>query len=250
MKKVYDPQPMPWYLNGVRNSLKSIVPRSWHPLLRGLRKQLKYLRKSGIAEPYRTILPYTMVPLGGLKKIMELMRELNAEGIAGSIVEAGVCDGGSAGLLACAIREGGVDRDLWLFDSFEGLPEPSEMDGIEARGWQGEAQGSLRRLHRLFSKLQVDMSTVRIVPGWFHETFPTVAVDKVALIHIDADWYESVKLCLEFWYPKVVPGGYVVLDDYDSWPGCHRATDEFTEQLSHRVEIIRTGVGGAFFRKP
>lgn len=71
------------------------------------------------------------------------------------------------------------------------------------------------------------MSRVRIIPGWFADTLPTVSTSQVALLNIDADRYESVKLCLETFYDRVVPGGFISNDDYGHWPGCRKAVDEF-----------------------
>ena len=84
------------------------------------------------------------------------------------------------------------------------------------------------------------MERVKIVAGWFQETFPTVTIPKIALLNIDADWYESVKLCLETFYDAVMPGGYVSFDDYGHWPGCKKAVDEFFEarRLPYRLQAV------------
>ena len=84
------------------------------------------------------------------------------------------------------------------------------------------------------------MDRVRILPGWFAETFPSVSASQIALLNIDADWYESVKLCLEAFYDRVMPGGFISIDDYGHWPGCKKAVDEFfqTRQLTPALQQV------------
>ena len=95
---------------------------------------------------------------------------------------------------------------------------------------------------------KIAASRVNIIPGWFHETFPAVTIPKIAVLHIDVDWYESVKLCLEKFYDNVQLGGYVVFDDYNDWQGCKLAADEFIQERNLKVELINMKQGGVTFR--
>jgi O-methyltransferase len=76
--------------------------------------------------------------------------------------------------------------------------------------------------------------------GWFHKTFPMANISKIALLHIDADWYESVRLSLETFYNAVVPSGFVVIDDYGHWSGCKKAVDKFfvERDLSYKMHAV------------
>jgi len=87
-------------------------------------------------------------------------------------------------------------------------------------------------------------------PVRFQDTFPSVRTGDIALLHIDADWYESVKLCLERFYDSVQPGGFVVIDDYGHWEGCKKATDEFLRNRSLDVTLTRVDYTGRYFQKP
>ncbi len=92
---------------------------------------------------------------------------------------------------------------------------------------------------------------VKTVPGWFDSTLRQAPLDTIALLHIDADWYESVKIALETLYTRVTPGGFVVLDDYGYWPGCGRAVGDFLKE--HEIDgvvVERIGSAGAYFQKP
>ena len=92
---------------------------------------------------------------------------------------------------------------------------------------------------------------LKIVPGWFQDTLPKVPIKKIAVLYVDADWYDSVKLVLETLYQKVVPNGFIVIDDYYVWPGCRQAVDEFMT-ANHLQPQLLQNVGGlaVYFQKP
>jgi len=77
-----------------------------------------------------------------------------------------------------------------------------------------------------------------------------VQIQNIAILHIDADWYESVKLCLERFYDHIQPGGFVVIDDYSYWDGCKRATDEFLKERLLDITPIKMGYVSCCFQKP
>jgi len=176
---------------------------------------------------------YTLLAYPRLSALYDAGLYLEQKRIRGSFVECGVWKGGSAGVLASVCRDKG--RQVWLLDSWEGLPEPTEED-ISCTGKQGRkgmdlgSQETAKEL--LFKKLKLDPPNVHLVRGWFKETIPAVndAIGEIALLHLDCDWYESVKCCLEHLYDRVVDGGFVFVDDYGHWRGCKRAVDEFSDR--------------------
>ena len=167
---------------------------------------------------------YTMLSSRKGRTLMRLAGELERSAVPGAIVDCGVWNGGSSVLLSL----GAPSRRVWAFDSFAGLPPPGALDGADSAGWEGAYRGSAVRVRDGFARYS-NTARLRIVEGWFEDTMPTVAdeIGPIALLHVDADWYESVKLALETFYPAVSPGGVVVIDDYTSWTGARRATDEF-----------------------
>lgn len=167
---------------------------------------------------------YTMLSSRKGRTLMRLASELERAAVPGAIVDCGVWNGGSSILLSL----GAPSRQVWAFDSFAGLPAPGELDGADSAGWEGAYRGSAERVAEGFRRF-ADPERLHIVAGWFADTFPTALdeIGEVALLHVDADWYESVKLALETFYPRVSGGGLVVIDDYTSWAGARRATDEF-----------------------
>lgn len=197
---------------------------------------------------FRKVSKHTGVDVPRLKTLWVLSRKVDQLGIQGDIVECGVWNGGTAGVMASASRQS--NRHFWLFDSFQGFPKPTEKDFPGDSISEGEWQGNPFSVLNLFRKLSIDLSRVHIVPGWFKDTLPSRAVNSIALLHIDADLYESVKCCLENMYERVVPGGFVVLDDYGFWPGCRRAVDEFLNDRCLEVLLVASDCTGYWFQKP
>lgn len=254
----------------MKRLIKRIAPsffweggRMWYSTLR--RIALDLTQTFTLAHPYmswklfrtvRIVRPrYTMIKPPRLGVLWELSRRINYEDIEGAIVECGVWNGGSAALMAAAQGKRKLLRDIYLFDSFQQLPHPVGKDGEKAHIMYeegtllGGAPGEVSKVRDAFYHLRLSSEHVHIIEGWFENTFPKTPIPKIALFHIDADWYESVKLCLETYYASVVPGGFIVFDDYGSWEGCKKAVDEFMEARAiHELLRTRDGVG-YYFRK-
>jgi O-methyltransferase len=198
---------------------------------------------------------FTMVANSNLIDLYRLVQEANKLGLPGDIVECGVWNGGSAAMMGVASAEGQYARPrvMWLFDSFQGLPCPTERDGdLERKSYFADWNiGDPEKVKQIFGKLGLGLENVRIVPGWFEVTLTTVPMQTIAVLHIDADWYDSVKTVLEVLYDKVVPGGFIILDDYGYWKGCTQAWHDFlSEHEIENVSIRRNGQAGAFLQKP
>ncbi|MEI6778652.1 MAG: TylF/MycF/NovP-related O-methyltransferase [Chloroflexales bacterium] len=196
---------------------------------------------------------HTMVRNLSLINLYRMVRYINRSALPGVIVECGVWNGGSAAMMAAACHDTHVQRDFWLFDSFEGLPPPTEKDNSIERThyFEGWNKGSVANVERIFRKLGLPRDQVRFVKGWFEDTIPVSTVNQIALLHIDADWYDSVSLVLNTFYDRVTPGGYVVLDDYGYWEGCDRATHDFLDGRGiSRAALHRVGGMGVYFQKP
>ena len=197
--------------------------------------------------------PYTMLDYPRLSKLYEIASNLEKERIKGSFVEYGVWNGGSAGIIASVARHN-KNRHIWLFDSWEGLPEPTDYDFsyTRKRGEKGLALGSEEKVKELiFKKLKLNNNKVHLVKGWFKDTIPPHKkyIGKIALLHLDCDWYESVKFCLEETYDHVVKDGFIVIDDYGHWKGCKKAVDEFIEERNLRIELIKIDYSGVYLQK-
>ncbi len=211
---------------------------------------LRSLRKGWLC--LRLAFRYTMVAPAILFRMYDIAEETAGSGVEGSIVECGVWNGGSAALLAAAARRRGGDVDSWLFDSFEGLPPPTDRDPEPIRSFyfKGWNTGEESRVREVWEQLRLSRKRLHIRPGWFRNSFPSSGVDRVAILHIDSDWYDSVKLCLEWWYDRVRPGGAVILNDYNLYGGATEAVHDFLRSRSEPVQIRLLGRAGAWFVKP
>jgi O-methyltransferase len=171
----------------------------------------------------------------------------------GCIVECGVWRGGMSAAMADALP----GRAHFLFDSFEGMPEAKEIDGRAALDFQRNKTAPWHldncRVERSFAEKAMQMSaakTFSIVPGWFNETLPGfMPPEPIAVLRLDADWYESTMVCLENFYPKVMPGGLIILDDYFYFDGCSRAVHDYLS-TNKTLDRIYQFKGVPFLVKP
>jgi len=198
--------------------------------------------------------PYTMLSYPRLSKLYEVASHLQKEGVNGDFVECGVWNGGSAAMLATAIKDA-KNRHLWLFDSWEGLPKPTEHDisYTAEQGKEGMALGYEERVRELlFHKLKLNCEMIHLVKGWFNDTLSLHKkyIGSIALLHLDCDWYSSVKCCLDELYDSITPGGFTFIDDYGHWRGCKRATDEFMKERGLKVDLAKIDYTAVYFQKP
>jgi len=198
-----------------------------------------------------SIRPYTMVDRVGLFDTYDIAYGIESKKMVGSFVECGVARGGSSALMAIVASKSGSGRNVWLFDSFEGLPAPTAEDKPCAFQ-RGGCLGTYQEVSELlFSLLGLDRNSVFLVPGWFQDTLPDYKdkIGKISFLRLDADLYESIKCCLESLYDNVVTGGYVLIDDY-KFAGCRRAVDEFLQKRNLDVELVSDNHGRVYFTKP
>ena len=207
---------------------------------------------------------HTMVSYHNLSCTYELARTAEQYKIEGCFVECGVWRGGSAAVMAYVAHKAGNNRKVHLFDSFEGLPEPTEKDGVEAGTYaENKVGGKLSSIgkcvgryedviHLFFSILSLRRENIIIHKGWFQETLPKMkdVIGPIAILRLDADWYESTKVCLDYLYDNVVNGGFVIIDDYNAWEGCKKAVDEFLTNRKSKVEMVKIDQSVIYFQKP
>jgi len=206
---------------------------------------------------------YTMTTPVRCRKLWDSCKQLLDQNVPGCFVECGVWKGGSSTIIALAIKDAGQKRHLHLFDSFEGLPEPTALDGEHAAVYSGgRNQGTLATVNKccagleevrdlILRKTQVPDELAHFHVGWFQNTIPADAgqLGSIALLRLDGDWYESTKICLDHLYPLVSPGGIIIMDDYFAWEGCRKATDEYRTQNKIISTIHRIDIDAGFWVK-
>lgn len=187
----------------------------------------------------------TCVPRRRLDNVEECVRRSVADGVPGDLLEAGVWRGGITIFMRAVLKELGVeDRAVWVADSFQGLPRPDrERFPKEALAYDSPAMRNLRHLaapladvQEAFRRFDLLDDRVRFIPGWFHDTLPSAPIERLAVLRLDADFYDSTREVLISLYDRVAPGGFVIIDDYgeDDWTDCRRAVDEFRCALGIR----------------
>jgi hypothetical protein len=199
--------------------------------------------------------PYTMTSNEKLYALVTAVRYVVDAGIEGDLVECGVWRGGSMHAVARTLLAKGVsDRDLHLFDTFSGMTEPTERDvslhvgksaaelletaGKDTHTW---AVASRADVEQGLATLDYPQERFHLVEGPVEKTIPDEAPQRIALLRLDTDWYESTRHELEHLYDRLEPGGVLIIDDYGSWQGSKEATDEFIAGLDRKPLMVRAG---------
>ncbi len=196
----------------------------------------------------------TMVGLKRLQNLRECLFRVVHEGVPGDVLEAGTWRGGAAILMRAALEAyGDRQRLVWVADSFQGVPRPDAerypADAGDTFWTWSELAVPLEEVKANFARYGLLDDRVRFLPGWFKDTLPAAPIDRLAVLRVDGDLYESTMDALHPLYDKVSPGGFVIVDDYGCVAGCRQAVDEF--RAEHRIEEPLTEIDwtGVFWRK-
>jgi hypothetical protein len=202
--------------------------------------------------------PYTLLSEERLFSLYTLGKQICLDDIPGNFVECGTCRGGAAALLAAVIQRYSLrPRLLYAFDTFEGMPEPTEADrhdGIPAND-TGFGVGTLKApiaeyLYQVSEALGVSEIVVPVA-GLFADTLPSYKseIGDIALLHADGDWYESTMDIFNTLYDRVVSDGFIQIDDYGHWEGCRQAIHEFERSQNVSFPLRTIDYTGVWFRK-
>jgi O-methyltransferase len=157
----------------------------------------------------------TMVGVKRLDNLQASIADLLARMIPGDLVECGVWRGGASIFMrGVLVSMGAGQRTTWLYDSFRGLPKPTHLTDIDLSMMNHYLAVSLETVKDNFRAFGLLNENVRFVPGWFNDTLPYAEVERIALLRLDGDMYESTMVALTSLYPKVSIGGYVVIHDF------------------------------------
>jgi hypothetical protein len=189
-------------------------------------------------------------------------RYVAANDVPGAIVECGVWRGGSMQAAALTLLEQGRrDRDLHLFDTFEGMPPPTEEDrrhdgASAAELLQGAAdtepvwaRASLDDVRAGMAETGYPEERIHYHVGLVEDTIPEQAPEQIAILRLDTDWYSSTKHELEHLFTRLSPGGVLILDDYGHWDGARKATDEFLAGLAEPLLLLPLSAGRIAVRR-
>jgi O-methyltransferase len=199
-----------------------------------------------------TVAPFTMTSPERIVALRDAVRHVCRHGIPGAIVECGVWRGGSMMAAALSLLELGQRRPLHLFDTFDGMPPPADVDrdisGVAAAGLLAAedrrtgdtwAWSPLTDVRENLAATGYPAELVRFVAGRVEETIPEHAPEEIAILRLDTDWYESTLHELEHLFPRLAVGGVLIIDDYGHWQGARRAVDEYLAATGTRLFLSR-----------
>lgn len=197
---------------------------------------------------------HTMVGRARLDNIEACISRAVADSVPGDVIETGVWRGGSAIFMRAVLAALGVaDRVVWVADSFQGVPAPDpERYPADARAkWHlsPELAVPADEVRQNFERYGLLDDQVRLLEGWFKDTLPDAPIERLAVMRLDGDLYESTTDALTNLYPRLSPGGFVIVDDYRAIENCRRAVDDFRREHGIEDEIVEVDWTCVYWRR-
>jgi O-methyltransferase len=199
----------------------------------------------------------TMIGLKRLRNVRSSLEIALADNIPGDVVETGVWRGGCCIYMKSILECHGSVKSLWVCDSFQGVPKPNSekypADAVEERKEAfykfDQLAVSVEEVRESFRRYGVLDERVHFLKGWFSETLPTAPIERISLMRLDGDLYESTWDALTHLYPKLSPGGFCLIDDYGGIPACAQAVGDYRKQNDIREPIVAVDTSGVYWRK-
>ena len=218
----------------------------------------KWIRENGLDWPS---VAHTMIGLHRLNNLQFCVEDVLKNNIPGDLIETGVWRGGATIFMRAILKAyGNTEKKVWVADSFEGLPVPKPSiypadTGIRLHTYRQLAV-SLDQVQNNFRLYNLLDDQVAFLKGWFSETLPSAPIEKIAVMRLDGDLYESTMDALVNLYPKLSIGGYVIVDDY-GMESCRSAIHDFrkkfgiTDQIHHieNAESYKEAYPAIFWRR-
>lgn len=215
-----------------------------------IQKDEDFVQDSVFLNIYKQCKPYTMTSIERMYALYNAVRYTVQNNIEGDFVECGVWRGGSSMMIALTLLSLKVkDRKILLYDTFEGMSEPTDND-VDFKG--GDADSLLKQnienkensvwcladlqdVQNNMTLTQYPLKNIQFIKGKVEETIPKSISEKIALLRLDTDWYESTAHELKYLYPILLQKGVLIIDDYGHWEGCKKAVDEY---FSHNTLLL------------
>ena len=256
------------YLDLLRRNLTrygsdELVPVGWYRLGRPFFNTRKFMlvrrrpfnqraRDLGLDWPADAL---TMIGMQRLTSLQHCVETVLAEDVPGDLVECGVWRGGASILMRAVLAvHGDETRRVWLADSFAGVPPPDTANykadkGIKLHHAAGVLAVSETQVRANFERYGLLDDQVRFLPGWFKDTLQDAPIDRIAVLRLDGDLYESTIQALDALYPKLSPGGFCIVDDYHAVQACRQAVADYRQTHEISAEIVEIDGTGVLWRK-
>lgn len=243
----------------LRKIIRGIFNKSGYDLIKtdkGLINGLPADFDEPTIDTYNKIRLFTMTTPERVAALCAAVNHLVRNNIQGDFVECGVWKGGSTmAAIDTLLKAQDKSREIYLYDTFEGMSEPTEHDktftGLTADEMLGPGNkqvaasnwcySAMEEVEKNINSLNYPASQIHYIKGKVEDTIPQTVPQKIALLRLDTDWYESTSHELKHLYPLLVPGGIIIIDDYGHWKGARKAVDEYitSQKLSlflHRID--------------
>lgn len=209
------------------------------------------LRMNGKDWPERA---ETMIGYKRLSNVQFCVEQVLKEQVAGDLMETGIWRGGTVIFMRAILKAWDcTDRVVWGADSFEGLPRPDAekyaADKEDVFYTYDELRVSLDTVKDNFRKYGLLDDQVRFLKGWFRDTLPGAPVEKLAVLRLDGDMYESTMDALTHLYPKLSVGGYLIIDDWGVVEGCRLAVEDYRRRFGIEEAVEPIDQDGVFWKK-
>ncbi len=197
----------------------------------------------------------TMIGMQRLTSLQRCVETVLADDVPGDLIECGVWRGGACILMRAVLAAYGDEtRCVWLADSFAGVPCPDTANYKADKGLRLDRFASIlavpeAEVRANFERYGLLDDQVRFLPGWFKDTLPDAPIDRIAVLRLDGDLYESTIQALDALYPRLSPGGFCIIDDYHAITACRQAVTDYRAKHGVSAEIVDIDQTGALWRK-
>ena len=213
---------------------------------------------------------HTMIGMRRLDNIQALVEDILQTQTPGDLIETGVWRGGATIFMRGVLKAYGVsNRTVWVADSFAGFPMPNQ-EGVSARSYSSPGLAEFRdgpppefeaiiepvmrgtsyeEVRERFTRYGLLDEQVQFLRGWFHETLPSAPIERLALLRLDGDLYDSTYVALQALYPKLLVGGYAIVDDYGTFAECRQAVQDYFMAINTRVDPQWIDTEAVFWQK-
>lgn len=218
-------------------------------------------------DAYLPVRPFTMTSPERVFALCQATEYAAAQNLPGDFVECGVWRGGSSmAMLNTLLRINAAPRNVWLYDTFEGMSQPTS-DDVDCFGHTADAllaesahdrtsaqsvwcEASLEDVRQNVEGTNYPKDKIHYVVGKVEETIPSSVPDQIALLRLDTDWFDSTWHELQHLYPRLVSGGILIIDDYGHWQGCRQAVDKYLAEFAPNLFLNRIDYTGRLAVKP
>lgn len=219
-----------------------------------------------VIKAYQEIEPFTATSIERVVALLDSVKYIANNHIDGDFVECGVWKGGSCMIMAKElIKQNDLNRTIWLYDTFEGMTQPTSADVEIETGIKGKALLSnvekttekynmwayapIEEVRNNMLKTNYPIDNIKYIKGKVEDTLKSSVPNKIALLRLDTDWYESTKVELEVLYPLITKGGILIIDDYGHFEGAKRAVDDYFRKINQKPLLSRIDYTGRLIIK-